>query len=151
MNNIYCGGVAVLISLGMAAGDTGAAGAQVPEAAGEALLTVSVTGLQSDDGAVRVAVFDRPEAFTDAPLVAGVLAPTGLSAEWSVRVPFGVYAVAVVHDEDGNGELNTNFLGMPRERYGFSNDVRGTFGPPSFGDASLAVDQPSVRITVPVR
>jgi len=96
-------------------------------------------------------VFDGPEGFTDAPILAAVVEPRGLSAEWSLRLPYGTYAVAVVHDADGNGKLNTNLLGMPRERYGFANDARGTFGPPSFEDASFVVDRPEVAVTVTVR
>lgn len=44
----------------------------------------------------------------------------------------GKYAFKYFHDENNNKELDTNFLGIPKEDYGFSNDAKGTFGPPSF-------------------
>lgn len=120
-------------------------------AAQEAVLTVRVAGMARDEGSVRIALFDRAETFTEEPLHAVVVVPRDGGAEWSVAVPFGTYAVAVVHDRDGNGKLNTNILGMPREKYGFSNDARGTFGPPSFDDASFSVDEYAVRVEVRVR
>jgi uncharacterized protein (DUF2141 family) len=116
-----------------------------------ALVSVTVTGLEHDVGSVRVALFDDPEGFTENAAFAAVVPPEGRSASWTFRVPYGTYAVAVVHDEDDNGRLNTNLFGMPRERYGFSNGARGTFGPPSFDDASFEVGEPRVAVPVLVR
>ena len=49
----------------------------------------------------------------------------------------GTYAVIVVHDINGDDRLNTNFLNIPNEPYGFSNNHRGTFGPPGFSKSSF--------------
>lgn len=46
----------------------------------------------------------------------------------------GKYAFKYFHDEDNNKELETNWIGIPKEGYGFSNNATGTFGPPSFED-----------------
>lgn len=54
-------------------------------------------------------------------------------------LPPGRYALLVFHDEDGNGELARNFLGLPREPTGLSNNVRPRFGPPRFKDALVTV------------
>lgn len=51
----------------------------------------------------------------------------------------GTYAIKAFHDVDRNGKLDTNFMGIPKEPYGFSNDAMGTFGPPSFDQASFKV------------
>ena len=51
----------------------------------------------------------------------------------------GSYAVKVFHDVDDNSILDTNWMGIPKEPYGFSNDAMGTFGPPSFEQASFKV------------
>lgn len=55
------------------------------------------------------------------------------------NVPNGRYAISVFHDENSNGELDTGMFGIPKEGYGFSNNARGTFGPPSFEDSSFEV------------
>ena len=52
----------------------------------------------------------------------------------------GVYAVQAFHDENGNFDLDRNFLGMPQEGMGFSNDAPMRFGPPSFEDAAIKID-----------
>ncbi len=54
-------------------------------------------------------------------------------------IPEGQYAIKAFHDVNDNGKLDTNWLGIPTEPYGFSNDVMGTFGPPSFQEASFEV------------
>jgi uncharacterized protein (DUF2141 family) len=54
-------------------------------------------------------------------------------------IPPGTYALVVIHDENSNGKLDTNWLGVPREDYGFSNDAKGLLGGPSFSAASFPV------------
>ena len=44
----------------------------------------------------------------------------------------GKYAFKYFHDENNDKKINTNFMGIPKEGYGFSNNAKGTFGPPSF-------------------
>jgi uncharacterized protein (DUF2141 family) len=55
------------------------------------------------------------------------------------NLPAGRYAVSVFHDENGNGKLDVNVMGIPTERYGFSRDARGPMGPPAFADAAVDV------------
>jgi uncharacterized protein (DUF2141 family) len=62
----------------------------------------------------------------------------------------GQYAIILFHDENGNGKLDKNALGVPTEPYGFSNNVRGFLGPPSFEEAVMKVnaDDKAVRIVL---
>lgn len=46
----------------------------------------------------------------------------------------GTYAIRCFHDENSNGELDTNFIGIPKEGFGFSNDAFGKFGPKKFSE-----------------
>ncbi len=62
----------------------------------------------------------------------------------------GEYAVATFHDADRDGELATNFLGMPTEGYGFSNGAVGVFGPPSFDAAAVRIGADDTRVTTVV-
>ena len=55
----------------------------------------------------------------------------------------GVYAFSFFHDLNNNKELDTNFLGIPKEPYGFSNYKKGRFGPPKFNEASLEINKNS--------
>ncbi len=52
-------------------------------------------------------------------------------------LPTGNYAIAILHDENDDMKMNTNFLGLPKEGYGFSNNVMGAFGPPGYNKANF--------------
>lgn len=114
-------------------------------------LVVRVEGLGSDRGTVHYAVYDSPAHFpTYAGRVArGEAAPQGGAAVIRVTgLAPGTYAVAVFHDENGNGAFDRGFLGIPLEDYGFSNDARGFFGAPSFEAAAVAVAEPVTAIVI---
>jgi uncharacterized protein (DUF2141 family) len=57
------------------------------------------------------------------------------------NLPAGNYAIAVLADVNNDGKMNTNMLGIPKEAYGFSNNVTGLFGPPSFEKAQVIVQE----------
>ncbi|MGH7186252.1 MAG: DUF2141 domain-containing protein, partial [Pseudomonadota bacterium] len=61
------------------------------------------------------------------------------------------YAVQVYHDANGNGKLDTNLVGIPIERFGFSRDAAGNFGPPGFADAKVSVDGADQTIIINLR
>jgi uncharacterized protein (DUF2141 family) len=61
----------------------------------------------------------------------------------------GKYAFKYFHDENNDEELNTNFMGIPKEGYGFSNNAKGSFGPPSFDKTVFEVTKSdTMRCTV---
>lgn len=59
----------------------------------------------------------------------------------SFKLPAGNYAVDVYHDENANQELDKNLVGMPTEKYGFSNNPSATFGPPAFKEQLVKLDK----------
>jgi hypothetical protein len=63
-------------------------------------------------------------------------------------IPPGTYALALIHDENMNGKLDTNWLGVPTEGYGFSNDVKALLGVPSFSAASFHYDGGTLDLTI---
>lgn len=63
-------------------------------------------------------------------------------------IPPGTYALAVIHDENMNGKLDVNALGIPKEGYGFSNDARAWFGAPTFAAASFKYDGRNLDLTI---
>jgi uncharacterized protein (DUF2141 family) len=120
--------------------------------AGAADLKVSIENLASPGGTVYLALYDRADVFPQAGKnVAGQFMPVG---EGTVTAAFlnlkpGRYALSVFHDENGNGKLDTNLLGIPTERYGFSRDAHGSFGPPDFDAAAIDVSKDtSIVITL---
>jgi len=63
------------------------------------------------------------------------------------NLPYGNYAIVAFHDENHDGEFNQNWLGLPKEGFGFSNNP-GTLRKPAFNDAKFSVDQPAVQVTI---
>jgi MipA family protein len=93
-------------------------------------------------GAVVALLFDEPDAFADLrdPVLALRLPPgEASSGEFKGLAP-GRYAVMVFHDENGNGELDQNFMGIPREPLGFSRRYWGK-GAPVFAEAAVEVPE----------
>lgn len=116
------------------------AGAASTALAGE--LTIEISGVTPDLGKVYVAVYDRPETFPiSGKQLAGRVLAAGdrhLTAHFA-DLPPGQYAVVVFQDFNGNGQLDKNFLGIPKEPYGFSNGARGSAGPPKFAAAAVTL------------
>jgi uncharacterized protein (DUF2141 family) len=63
----------------------------------------------------------------------------------------GTYAIKIFHDTDDDSVLDTNWLGIPTEPYGFSNDAMGTFGPPSFEQARFTVGQKPTVVRIKMK
>jgi uncharacterized protein (DUF2141 family) len=107
-------------------------------------LVVELHGIRSAEGRIRIALYGRPEGFPSDPDLADstyTFAITADSLAWRVEdLPTGNWAVAVLHDEDDDGEMDTGWLGRPAEGWGASNHAKGRFGPPSFEDAAIEVD-----------
>ena len=101
-------------------------------------LTIVVTGFENDDGEVLIAVSNSRENYesNDSAFVGAKVKIENRMVEYIFEdLPFGEYAIRLFHDENMDGELNSNFLGIPTEDYGFSNNARGTFGPADYDDA----------------
>jgi len=107
----------------------------------EASLTVTVEGL-APQGAVMLAIYGSEEAWAGSgDPVEGRRATVEddmVTIEFAT-LPAGEYAIRLYHDVDGDGELDTNLMGIPSEPFGFSNNARGRFGPASWADAVFTV------------
>ena len=115
-------------------------------------LRVVVHGVAHPQGQVIIALFDRPTSFPNTPA-------QGLALDAKVPTVTGVFtglqpgefAVAVYHDENGNGALDKGLFGVPTEPYGFSRDAAGMMGPPSFADAKFRVNATEQTIVINLR
>ena len=113
-----------------------------------------IEGFSEQKGEVRIAVFDSEKAYKDKqnPSHAVVLPVTDAALTWSQdSLPYGEYAIAVYHDKNKNGELDSNLLGIPKEAYGFSNNARGRFGPASWKDAHFNVSTEQMQIKIDIK
>lgn len=97
-----------------------------------------------------IAIYDSEESFLSEEIVAGakVECTKALCQAEFQNMPFGEYAISIYYDENNNGELDTNWLGIPKEAYAFSNNAKGRFGPPSFDDAKFNLNNSSQSVTL---
>lgn len=132
-----------LLAAASAAALGGLAGSVAAPAAA-ADLTIEVRGVRSDEGRIYVAVH-APREGEKFPYSEGMVAAIHQQARtgdlrFVLRdLPAGRYAVNAFHDENGNGDLDANVLGIPKEGYGFANDPSTSFGPPEFEEAAVTV------------
>jgi uncharacterized protein (DUF2141 family) len=128
--------------------------ALLPTRASAADLKVDILGLRNTEGVLRLSLYNDDSTFLTSQ---GRLASLKLMQLRAHHVqacfadlPPGMYAVTVHHDENDDGELNRNAVGLPREGYGFSNDARRPFAPPSFTQAAVTIahEDTTIKITV---
>jgi uncharacterized protein (DUF2141 family) len=114
-------------------------------------LIIDVTGLADSQGYAMVAVYGSEKAYKEgAPVVAKAVITIFENKARAVfsYLAYGHYAVAVFHDQNANGEIDKNAMGIPKESYGHSNNVRGLFGPPSFDKAKVELASPEKQIEI---
>jgi len=114
---------------------------------------VKILNIRNSTGTVDCALFESPEGFPTEVLRSAtnvmVIKVRHTQARCDFEdIPPGKYALAVIHDENMNGKLDTTGLGLPTEGYGFSNDVKGLFGAPAFSAASFAYDGRNLDLTI---
>jgi uncharacterized protein (DUF2141 family) len=118
------------------------------------MIQVEAGGLRSDKGHVMCALYSSAEGFPKSGDRALAHAESSISNGHGtcdfMGIQPGRYAIAIFHDENSNGKLDTNLLGIPREGVGASNNAKGRFGPPKFEDAAFqfAGGRLDLKITV---
>jgi uncharacterized protein (DUF2141 family) len=114
-----------------------------PSAAAGSTLALRLSGFRNADGQVLIAVYRGEDGFPGEPDRAWRKLVTKVSGGRAsvdlTDVPPGDYAIAVVHDENSNNQLDTNWLGIPKEGMGTSNNPKGRMGPPRYRDARFEV------------
>lgn len=102
-------------------------------------LTIEVANAKPGMGTVNAAVYGDPaDWMKDGHTVAASMVQAAEKTVLTFRgLATGKYAIALYQDENRNGKLDTNVVGIPVERYGFSRNAQGRMGPPSFDDAAV--------------
>jgi uncharacterized protein (DUF2141 family) len=120
---------------------------------GRATVIVKITGLHSEKGQVKIAVFNSSETWLgDHPVYKSTIDVEGQAVVWKINdVAYGDYGIAVFHDENKNGKMDKNFLGIPQEAYGFSNNMRVALGPPKWEKSKFVVKGPTIEVSIEVK
>ncbi len=104
-------------------------------------LTVEITGIKNDQGKILLQLFDSNENYQSNKAYSAnmIKAKKGVVSVTFNNLVAGEYAIRYFHDENDNGQLETNLFGMPVEGYGFSNNAKADFGPVSFDDMKVSI------------
>lgn len=105
-------------------------------------ISVNIYNVPSSEGNINVAVYDSDKSFLK---FEGVIKSKSAPAEEGMvnvkieDMPEGEYALAIFYDENGNDKLDTNWLGIPKEKVAFSKAKMKTFGPPNYKECAFIV------------
>ena len=114
-------------------------------------LTVHVSQIRNASGRVYVTLWDSAGNWLDADKSLqdlSVTANPGIITVVFHDVPPGRYGVVTFHDENGNGQMDFDLLGLPTEGYAFSNDVRPFLSAPSFDRAAISLGKDDAALTI---
>ena len=118
----------------------------------ETTLTVEISNIKLAKGEIRIGVFKKGTKITGKADFGQVLVASGQATERAVfRVPAGRYAVAIYHDINNNKRLDNNFVGYPKEPFGFSNNFRPVISPPDFEDCAFDLKEGGTTVEVKLR
>jgi len=132
----------------MAGQSTPAPSAPAP---GNCALVVHVTGFRNQKGVAGGTIFKTPDGWPENNAKSFMHAPfpiTGDHATLTFSLPPGTYGVAVLHDENENRKLDRNFMGIPKEGFGFANNPHVGLSAPNWHDAAINVTCPVTEIQI---
>jgi len=95
---------------------------------------IDITGVKQPQGHIYVGLYNQANGFlhTDKSYKNIILDTTQQPSCTFSNIPKGRYAIALFHDQNNNGKLDRNIIGIPKEQTGTSNNVVSHMGPPSF-------------------
>lgn len=106
-------------------------------------LSITISSIADAQGQLMIELVAGESGFNEQqPSAASFILP---AVEGSVTVSTdaldpGEYAIRMFHDQNGNGKMDTNLVGIPKEPYGFSNSAKGSFGPPKWKAVKFTID-----------
>jgi uncharacterized protein (DUF2141 family) len=118
-------------------------------------ITVHITGMTNLAGMFGVSLYNSKKGFPGKheQACASTLKKVTGSTDMVVfeHLPYGSYAVSIMHDENSNGKLDTNFFGIPKEGVGVSNNPKIGMGGPKFNDSVFSLDTKELELTVAMK
>ncbi len=115
------------------------------------MITADVSGIRNNKGMILAALFCKEDGFPDGNegcRRTGTKIKNKRAKIVFNNVPKGVYAVSLIHDENNNRKLETNWIGIPDEGVGISRNAKGTMGPPDYDDAKFTVRDKSIVLRI---
>jgi uncharacterized protein (DUF2141 family) len=115
-------------------------------------LIINISGFPSSEGFAMVALHNSEESYEGGEVSA--VAKTKIKVVDPklqvvfTNLPYGWYGVSLYHDENGNGQMDKNAMGIPKEAYGFSNNAKGFFGRPNYKEVMFQLNSDEKQIAI---
>lgn len=117
--------------------------------------SIEVKGFENNSGKCTVYLFKEKKGFpTDFKYAVASTTGAIVNGKCTIslnNIDFGTYAIVAHHDENGNNKLDKNFIGMPKEGVGTSNNAKSSFGPPSFSDSRIMINKNIFSISITLK
>jgi uncharacterized protein (DUF2141 family) len=153
-SRVVLSGIAVLFASAACIPQQPPQGRPATDSSAGCTLRIHVDGLRNSSGVVGSTIFKSPDGWPEDNSKAFLHGPTPIApgerqatAVWE-HLPPGDYGVAVIHDENSNHKLDRNFIGIPKEGFGFANNPHVGLSAPSFQAALVHVQCPATEITI---
>lgn len=115
-------------------------------------LNIHLSGFENSTGVARVAITNSKENYSSDQPYKGFSFPIiDNQVTQTIPLPKGEYAIKAFHDENGNDVLDKRSMGMPKERYGFSNNARGFLSMPDYEKAVFKLDSEEQTISITLK
>ncbi|MBN8703355.1 MAG: DUF2141 domain-containing protein [Bacteroidetes bacterium] len=115
-------------------------------------IALTIEGIQNTNGKIQIGLYNQKSDFGsyDKVFIGVVATPLLNKITYTFKdIPDGTYAIATWHDTNDNKKIDKNYFGIPTEKYGFSLNKYGTFGPPDFEDVSFKIgNAENVKLTI---
>ncbi|PWW83204.1 hypothetical protein CR164_01190 [Prosthecochloris marina] len=115
-------------------------------------IAIRIDNIRNSEGALNIALFTSEKGFPDKPEKAFALAsiatkesPGEIVIE---NIPYGTYALSVLHDENENQKMDKTWIGKPKEGFGTSNNPKVRFGPPKFDESGFVLDRENISMVI---
>ncbi|WP_062060872.1 DUF2141 domain-containing protein [Aquimarina longa] len=114
-------------------------------------ITVTVENIKSSEGEILFGLYDQNTFMKTAPIKSkSSKVINGTTQITFTDIPKGIYAISCFHDMNGNHKMDLESNGIPKERYGISNNIK-SYGPPQWNDAKFEVEAENLNIKINLR
>lgn len=118
-------------------------------------ISIEIANIRSEKGLIRLALYDHKDQFPNDPSrfydFEKTFKQDGSMYLELVDIPQGIYVISVLDDEDENDKMKFNLLRMPREGYGFSNNIKPRHKSPPYEECSFQIDKEIVYLKIEIQ
>jgi len=115
-------------------------------------ISILIENIENSNGNIAIALYNNEDGFPEKPEIAYALANTsiiGTSRSVVIKnIPYGTYALSILHDENENKKMDKTWIGKPKEGFGTSNNPKIKFRAPKFEEAGFVLDTEELSIAI---